>query len=302
MTLFFHATLPSLQLIGLLLLSRNHRRVQAFRAGSSSSSFIRRAQQEQHASFRARTGRSLPPTSTAGGGTRGSTLAASFNPFAGLGKSVSSMLAGATGSVPPDFEDKAPSWERLEAMLEERQTPEEREAVALRERGYGPTSALANLRLFDAPEGTEPRVTLYRDHAGWCPYCEKVWLLLEEKRIPYRKVPMRCYGDKPLWFSKVSPSGAVPVAEIDGRIISESNVIMQVLEATFPENNPLLPAPGSAQAGRAESLLGLEREIFSAWFRWITSSNPTSAAFEASADKVEKALKEGGGPYFLGEK
>lgn len=39
---------------------------------------------------------------------------------------------------------------------------------------------------------------------------------------------MRCYGDKPLWFSEVSPSGAVPVAEIDGRIISESNVIMQV--------------------------------------------------------------------------
>ncbi|CAN0288542.1 unnamed protein product, partial [Ectocarpus sp. 4 AP-2014] len=248
-----------------------------------------------------RAGRSLPPPSRAGGGTRGSTLAASFNPFAGLGKSVSSMLAGATGSVPADFEDKAPSWERLEAMLEERQTPEEREAVALRERGYGPTSALANLRLFDAPEGTEPRVTLYRDHAAWCPYCEKVWLLLEEKRIPYRKVPMRCYGDKPLWFSQVSPSGAVPVAEIDGRIISESNVIMQVLEATFPENNPLLPAPGSPLAGRAESLLGLEREIFSAWFRWITSSNPTSAAFEASADKVEKALKDGGGPYFLGE-
>lgn len=37
-------------------------------------------------------------------------------------------------------------------------------------------------------------------------------------------------------------------------------------------------------------------------FRWITSSNPTSGAFEASADKVEKALKDGGGPYFLGEK
>ncbi|CAN0496234.1 unnamed protein product, partial [Laminaria digitata] len=39
---------------------------------------------------------------------------------------------------------------------------------------------------------------------------------------------MRCYGDKPSWFRQVSPSGAVPVANIDGRIISESNVIMQV--------------------------------------------------------------------------
>lgn len=52
------------------------------------------------------------------------------------------------------FLSKRAKVQRLEAMLEERQTPEEREAVALRERGYGPTSALANLRLFDAPEGT----------------------------------------------------------------------------------------------------------------------------------------------------
>ncbi|CAM9246881.1 unnamed protein product [Ascophyllum nodosum] len=213
------------------------------------------------------------------------------------------MLSGATGSVPDDFEDKAPSWETLEALLQERQTQEETEVKAVRERGYGPTSALANLRLFDAPEGTEPRVTLYRDHAAWCPYCEKVWLQLEEKRIPYKveKVPMRCYGDKPSWFRQISPSGAVPVAQIDGRIISESNVIMQVLEATFPENKPLLPTGDSPLAARVDPLLRLEREIFSAWFRWLTSSGANSASFVAAADKVNEALGDGGGPYFLGK-
>ena len=51
--------------------------------------------------------------------------------------------------LPPPTEGQ-----RLETLLEERQTPEEKEAVALRDRGYGPTSSLATLRLFDAPEGT----------------------------------------------------------------------------------------------------------------------------------------------------
>jgi hypothetical protein len=45
--------------------------------------------------------------------------------------------------------------------------------------GRSATNSMATLRLFDAPDGTEPSVTLYRDKAAWCPYCEKVWLQLE---------------------------------------------------------------------------------------------------------------------------
>ena len=61
----------------------------------------------------------------------------------------------------------------------------------------------------------------------------QVWLLLEEKRIPYRmeKVNMRCYGDKPPSFLKKVPSGLLPVIELDGRVVTESADIMALLES-----------------------------------------------------------------------
>ena len=55
----------------------------------------------------------------------------------------------------------------------------------------GPPNPAALRRTFGQPG--EPRVKLYRDHAAWCPYCHKVVLQLEEKRIPYiiEKINMR---------------------------------------------------------------------------------------------------------------
>jgi glutathione S-transferase len=61
----------------------------------------------------------------------------------------------------------------------------------------------ATLRLFGQTEA-DVRVTLYRDNHAWCPYCQKVWLWLEEKQIPYKieKVTMFCYGKKEAWYKQ----------------------------------------------------------------------------------------------------
>ena len=59
-------------------------------------------------------------------------------------------------------------------------------------------------------------MTIYRDHAAWwCPYCQKVWLLLDEKRISFRveKVPLNAYGDKPSWFTRNVERGMLPVIQ-----------------------------------------------------------------------------------------
>jgi hypothetical protein len=84
------------------------------------------------------------------------------------------------------WQDTAPSWDELKQILTASQTPEEKRFRSDLAAGRGPANSMAAIRLFDAPDGTEPRVTLYRDYAAWCPYCEKVWIMLEEKRIPYK--------------------------------------------------------------------------------------------------------------------
>lgn len=109
--------------------------------------------------------------------------------------------------------DTAPSWSELRRRVLTTHTGARLEQETIeRSLGRGPTHTDALLRLFDAQDESQVRVTLYRDDAAWCPYCQKTWLLLEEKRIPYRvkKVPMNAYGDKPLGLQKWSMEAYYP--------------------------------------------------------------------------------------------
>jgi glutathione S-transferase len=165
----------------------------------------------------------------------------------------------------------------------------------------GPTNAQATLRLFGAsPDAVQ--VTLYRDHHAWCPYCQKVWLWLEEKQIPYqiKKVTMFCYGEKERWYRQKVPSGMLPALELRGRIITESDHILQCLEDAFgPLTHALNDRPVVA-------LRRLERTLFRAWCEWLC--RPTQSPqeeqqrqqeFTTVARQVEAALAQTPGPYFL---
>merc|ERR1712180_216077 len=157
----------------------------------------------------------------------------------------------------------------------------------------GPTTSQARLRLFGQPESSV-RVTLFRDHHAWCPYCQKVWLWLEEKRVPYkiRKVTMFCYGEKEAWYKKICPSGMLPAIQLDNRIITESDDILWALEREF---GPLIK---SLQDPEVMTLRKLERKLFSAWCRWlcypsssIKEENQSQANFEHIAGIVNSALE-----------
>ena len=194
----------------------------------------------------------------------------------------------------PESGGEGPSWLQLQGLIDDRSRP----ADPIN----GPTNAQATLRLFGRPE-SEVRVTLYRDHHAWCPYCQKVWLWLEEQRIPYRirKVTMFCYGEKERWFKQLVPSGMLPALELDGRMITESDRILEALEIAFGPFGAAMGDPAVLP------LRQLERLLFRAWCQWLCAPSRSAAEedsgcsqFQRFASAMEQALRATPGPFLLG--
>ena len=181
-----------------------------------------------------------------------------------------------------DLTKNAMSWEKL-AMY----------AADPIDRENGPTNSYSLLRLFNKNQ-SEAIVTLYRDNHAWCPYCQKVWLWLELKKIPYRikKVTMRCYGDKERWYLQKVPSGMLPAIEIQNHVITESDEILFVLEELYG------PLGKSLNENQVINHRRLERELFSSWCNWLcryslltTQEEQKKKNFQHIAKKFEKELE-----------
>lgn len=82
------------------------------------------------------------------------------------------------------------------------------------------------------------RIRLY--HLPLSPFCRKVRLVAGEKRIEVELVEERWWEANPE-FLRRNPLAKIPVARIDGRVMSESQPICEYLDETVPEPR-LLPA------------------------------------------------------------
>ncbi|WP_416223827.1 glutathione S-transferase family protein [Synechococcus sp. CBW1107] len=176
-------------------------------------------------------------------------------------------------------------------------------AASLDDPVEGLTNSQATLRLFGQPE-TSVRVTLYRDHHAWCPYCQKVWLWLEERRVPYRirKVTMFCYGEKESWYRQRVASGMLPALEIDGHLVTESDRILEALETSFAPLGPGMNDPTVLPLRR------LERQIFRSWCQWLCTPSRSidddshrRDAFRRAAQCMEAELQHTPGPFLLSD-
>jgi len=241
-------------------------------------------------------------------------------------------LAMSAGTAAVVESKTVPTWEELKQQSAASSVGKAlNDEVEHRLEGEGSAHVQNTLRKF-GKEGN-PRITLYRDHAGWCPYCQKTMLLVEEKQIPIKigLVPMRSYGDKPREFLDLVPSGLLPaliVERQDGRkqVITESQVIMELLDQWHPSSDgykPMLPSEEDDVGwSKVQELAKLERELFSWWCTLLfrpegprlnpggimgmlsgrseesTVSGPMQGFLDCMG-KVEEELKATNGPWFL---
>jgi len=182
---------------------------------------------------------------------------------------------GVSSLETPPLVGNLPSWDDLKASVSE--TPVGKaldDDIEKRKVGRGGPSVHSSLRMFGSDDGDLPAFTLYRDHAGWCPYCQKTMLLVEAKEIPIEieLVNMRSYGDKPRSFLQKVPNGMLPALEDNrsGNVALDSAYIMEFLEDSYTASEGykrMVPSPGeqSEDHKRYRYLMGLERELFRWW-------------------------------------
>ena len=88
--------------------------------------------------------------------------------------------------------------------------------------------------------------TLYMSHLS--PYTRKVRVMLAEKGLEYKNQPMpfdRLQND---YGANINPCGRVPALDDNGRVLFESNVILDYLLTQYPDSPNNAPAPALVKA------------------------------------------------------
>jgi glutathione S-transferase len=162
--------------------------------------------------------------------------------------------------------------------------------------------------------------------ASWfCPYAQRVWIALEEKRIDYRYVEIDPYepAEAPGQYTKrslpleekrrrypdfvaASPRGLVPALACpgDGDAVCDSLVMLEYLEERWPSATPLLPERPAERARVRYWCVYATEKIIPFYYRMLMARDAEGR--EAARAQVVEGLKgwatacADDGPYFLG--
>uniref|UniRef100_A0A7S2XX44 GST N-terminal domain-containing protein n=1 Tax=Fibrocapsa japonica TaxID=94617 RepID=A0A7S2XX44_9STRA len=168
-------------------------------------------------------------------------------------------------------------------------------------------------------EEKKPLLTLYRDTNGWCPFCERVWLITRVKNIPCQEVLVNL-KDKPAWFTSMVPTGLVPAVLIhedltaeskdasepvsERKLVWESLDIMKALDQAFPDS-PRMVYDSREYEEAAEILNTMSSDGFKFVYQNSSLSNADKIerkmAFNTALDNVDSLMKKYPGSFILGK-
>lgn len=140
----------------------------------------------------------------------------------------------------------------------------------------------------------------------FCPFSERVQLLLAAKQIPHHTIYIDLI-DKPEWYKEYSPLGKVPALQLtkekDQPALVESLIIASYLDEKYPQ--PRLFPTDPLQKALDKILIERFANVVSAVYPVMTC-NPNAPPdalknFEIALDVFEQELIKRGTPYFGGQ-
>lgn len=158
--------------------------------------------------------------------------------------------------------------------------------------------------IVDAHQAEQP-LKLY---SGWfCPFVQRAWTVLEEKKIPYQYIEVNPYH-KPDSLLKLNPRGLVPTLQYDNKPLYESTVICEFLEDAYPDHGPhLLPKDPFDRARTRIWTDFCTSRIIPAFHRFLQyqpmdDKEGLEGVRKEFLDKLKEFAKEMDteGPFFLG--
>jgi len=170
------------------------------------------------------------------------------------------------------------------------------------------------------PHATGPAAKMVAEHekeeslklySGWfCPFVQRVLLVLLEKQIPFQYIEVNPYH-KPESLLKLNPRGLVPTLEYENKPLYESTVICEFLEDAYPTSKRLLPSDPYLKAKTRIWIDFVTSRIIPAFHRFL-QYQPKSAPSEDEGlaevredfvDQLKQFTEEMDpeGPFFLGK-
>lgn len=133
-----------------------------------------------------------------------------------------------------------------------------------------------------------------------CPFVQRSVIVLKEKDIPFT-IEYIDLANKPDWFLQLSPTGKVPLLQVDGHVLFESAVIMEYLDETnLPTMHPADPfekAQHRAWIEFGSSLLALQYQMVHA-----TQQKDFDEKFTALHKGLARIEADIVGPWWRGDR